>query len=346
MCFRIEAFEIQNCTTVAYSTWDYRRNATTQEFSVVLVLRIELRLFHLFRAVVVARCASDTCFRIEALEIQNSTAVAYSIWYYRPNAAIQEFSGVIELRIELRLYYLPRTVVVARYASGMCFRIEAFEIQDCTSVAYSIWDYRRNATIQVFAVVIVLKAFEIQNSTTVAYETWDYRRNATILEFSVVIVLRIELRLCHRFSTVVVARCVFDTCFRIEAFEIQNSTTVAYETWDYRRNATVHEFSVVIELRIELRLCHRFSTVVVARCASGSCFRIEAFVIQNSTTVAYETWDYRRNTRIQEFSVVIVLRIKLRLFYLSRTVVVARCASETCCRLEALENQQSTTFAS
>ncbi|CAK9802826.1 hypothetical protein ANTQUA_LOCUS3482 [Anthophora quadrimaculata] len=267
-CFRIEAFEIQNSTTVAYSTWDYRRNATILEFSVVIVLRVELRLVYLSRTVVVARCASDTCFRIDAFENQNSSTVAYSTWDYRRNAAIQEFSAVIVLRIELRLFYLSRTVVVARCASDTCFRIEAFENQ---------------------------------NSTTVAY-----------LKCAVC-----GIRLFYLSRTVVVATCASDACFRIEAFEIQNSTTVAYSTWDYRRNATILEFSVVIVLRVELRLVYLSRTVVVARCASDTCFRIEAFDIQNSTTVAYSTWDYRRIAAGPVFSVVIVLGTELRLFYLS-----------------------------
>ncbi|CAK9802824.1 hypothetical protein ANTQUA_LOCUS3481 [Anthophora quadrimaculata] len=372
MCFRIEAFEIQNSTTVAYSTWDYSPNNTTQVFSVVKILRIELRQYYHYRTVVVARFASDTSFRLEAFENQHSNTVGYSTWDYSPNNTTQVFSVVKILGIELRQYYHYRTVVVARFASDTSFPLEAFENQHSNTVAYSTWYYSPNNTTQVFSVVKILgielrqyyhyrtvvvasfasdtsfrlEAFENQDSTTVAYSTWIPPPLLTQhgQEFSFVRVLRIELQLFYLSRTVVVARCASDTCFRIEAVEIQNSTTVAYETWDYRRNATVHEFSVVIELRIELRLCHRFSTVVVARCASGTCFRIEAFVIQNSTTVAYETWDYRRNTRIQEFSVVIVLRIELRLFYLSRAAVVAGCATDTCFRLEAFEIQNPTLF--
>ncbi|CAK9811748.1 hypothetical protein ANTQUA_LOCUS6943 [Anthophora quadrimaculata] len=454
MCFLMEAFENHDSTTVACSAWDYRRNTSLHVFSIVIVLRTELRLFYVSRTVVVARCASDTCFRKEAFENQDSTSVAYSTRDYRRNTSFEVFSIVIVLRTELRLFYVSRTVVVARCASNMCIRMEALEYQDPTTVAYSTWDYRRNASIQEFSVVLVLiiemrlfylsstmvaarwasdtcflqkrsrtripppllaqhgiinevphyrtvvvarcasdtciriEAFENQDSTTVAYSTRDYRRNTSFEVFSIVIVLRTELRLFYVSRTVVVARCASDTCFRKEAFENQDSTSVAYSTRDYRRNTSFEVFSIVIVLRIELRLFYLFRTVVVARCASDTCFRKEAFENQDSTTVAYSTWDYRRNASIQEFSVVLVLIIKMRLFYLtstmvvarcasgtcflqkrsrtripppllakhvlrielrllyiSRTVVVARCASDTCFRIEAFENQDSTTVA-
>ncbi|CAK9819181.1 hypothetical protein ANTQUA_LOCUS10083 [Anthophora quadrimaculata] len=215
-----------------------------QLFSIVIVPRIELRRLYIPTTVVVARCASDTCSGIQAFENQHCTTVAYLPWYSSRNTALQLFPVVIVLRTELWLYYLSRTVVVARRASDTCFRKEAFENQDSTTVAYSTWYCRRNTSIQVFSVVIVirggsvntsdmcfqLEALENQNSTTVAYSTWDYRRSALILEFSVVIVLITELRLFYISRTVVVARCASDPCFRSEAFGKQHSTTVAYST--------------------------------------------------------------------------------------------------------------------
>ncbi|CAK9811712.1 hypothetical protein ANTQUA_LOCUS6926 [Anthophora quadrimaculata] len=195
----------------------------------------------------------------------------------------------------------------------------------------------------------------------------------------------------------VVARCASGTCLRMEALEYQDSITVAYSTWDYRRNASIQEFSVVLVIIIYMRLFYLSSTMVVARCASGTCFlqkcsrtrippplltqhgiihekphhsannenafilpfqhdgcsemcfrhelSIEASANQDSTTVAYPTWQSRRNASLQVFSLVIVLRIELRLFYLSRTVVVARCASNRFTRIEALDYQDSTTVA-
>ncbi|CAK9820255.1 hypothetical protein ANTQUA_LOCUS10571 [Anthophora quadrimaculata] len=297
MCFRhvlcIEAFANQGSTTVAYSTWDYSPNNTTQVFSVVKILRIELRLFCVSRTVVVARFASGTSFRLEAFENQGSTTVAYSTWDYSPNNTTQVFSVVKILRIELRLFCVSRTVVVARFASGTSFRLEAFKNQ---------------------------------NSTTVAYSTWYCSRNTSIQVFSIVIVPRMELRLFYLSRTQVVVRCASDTCFRLEAFENQNSTTVAYSTWYNSRN-----------------------TALQNRGCSEMCFRhvlcIEAFANQGSTNVAYSTWDYSPNNTTQVFSVVKILRIELRLFCVSRTVVVARFASGTSFRLEAFENQNSTTVA-
>ncbi|CAK9820239.1 hypothetical protein ANTQUA_LOCUS10563 [Anthophora quadrimaculata] len=450
-CFRLETFGNQDSTPVAYSTWNCRRNALIQVFSMVIVQRIELRLFYLSRTVVVARCASDTCFRSEAFENQNSTTVAYLTWYCRRNTSIQLFCMVIVLRIELRLFYLSRTVVVARcacgtrivqkrsrisvppplhtqhgnvdeipqyravvsvrYASDTCLRLEAFENKHSTTVTYSTWDYRRNTSIQVCSIVKVLRielrlfyhsrtvvvarcacgtrnvqkrsrisvppplhtqhgnvdeitqyrtvvvarcasdtcfrleAFENKHSTTVTYSTWDYSRNGSIQMLSIVLVLRIVLRLFCLSRTGIEARCASDTCFRLETFGNQDSTPVAYSTWNCRRNALIQVFSMVIVQRIELRLFYLSRTVVVARCASDTCFRSEAFENQNSTTVAYSTWDYRRNTSIQVCSIVKVLRIVLRLFYHSRTVVVARCASDTCFRLVAFGNQHSTAVA-
>ncbi|CAK9811744.1 hypothetical protein ANTQUA_LOCUS6941 [Anthophora quadrimaculata] len=388
-CFRKEAFEIQDSTTVAYSTWDYRRNASIQVFSGVIVLRIELRLLYISRTVVVARCASDTCFRIEAFENQDSTTVAYSTRDYRRNTSFEVFSIVIVLRTELRLFYVSRTVVVARCASDTCFRKEAFENQDSTTVAYSTWDYRRNASIQEFSVVLVLiikmRLFYLTSTMVVARcasgTCFLQKRSRTRIPPPLLAKHGIINEIPHS-RTVVVARCASDTCFREEAFENQDSTTVAYSTWDYRRNASIQEFSVVLVLIIKMRLFYLTSTVVVARCASGTCFlqkrsrtripppllakhgiineiphsrtvvvarcasdtcfRIEAFENQDSTTVAYSTRDYRRNTSFEVFSIVIVLRTELRLFYVSRTVVVARSASNMCFRTEALEYQDPT----
>ncbi|CAK9811736.1 hypothetical protein ANTQUA_LOCUS6940 [Anthophora quadrimaculata] len=282
MCFRhvlsAEAFENQDSTTVADSTWDYRRNTSLHVISIVIVLRIELRLFYLARTVVVARCASDTCFRKEAFENQDSTTVAYSTWDYRRNASIQEFSVVLVLIIKMRLFYLTSTMVVARCASGTCF---------------------------------------LQKRSRTRIPPPLLAKHGIINEIP------------HS-RTVVVARCASDTCFRIEAFENQDSTTVAYSTRDYRRNTSFEVFSIVIVLRTELRLFYVSRTVVVARSASNMCFRTEALEYQDPTNVTYSTLDYRRNASIPEFPVLLVLIIKMRLFYLSSVMVVARCASDTC----------------
>ncbi|CAK9802816.1 hypothetical protein ANTQUA_LOCUS3479 [Anthophora quadrimaculata] len=98
------------------------------------------------------------------------------------------------------------------------------------------------------------------------------------------------------------------------------------------------QHGIVAEIR-------QYRTVVAARYASDACNRLEAFETQHSTTVAYSKWDYSPNNTTQVFSVVKILRIELRLFCVSRTVVVARSASGTSFRLEALENQNSTTVA-
>ncbi|CAK9811696.1 hypothetical protein ANTQUA_LOCUS6918 [Anthophora quadrimaculata] len=277
-CFRKEAFENQDSTTVAYSTWDYRRNASIQEFSVVLVLIIKMRLFYLSSTMVVARYASGTCF----LQKRSRTRI--------PPPLLAQHGIINEIPHS-------RTVVVARCASDTCIRIEAFENQDSTNVAYSTRDYRRNTSFEVFSIVIVL---------------------------------RTELRLFYVSRTVVVARCASDTCFRKEAFENQDSTSVAYSTRVYRRNTSFEVFSIVIVLRTELRLFYVSRTVVVARCASNMCFRTVALEYQDPTNVTYSTLDYRRNASIPEFSVLLVLIIKMRLFYLSSIMVVARCASDTC----------------
>ncbi|CAK9811692.1 hypothetical protein ANTQUA_LOCUS6917 [Anthophora quadrimaculata] len=391
MCFRhvlsIEAFENQDSTTVAYSAWCNSRNTAPQVFPIVAEQRTELRLFYLSRTMVVARCASGTCFlqkrsrtRIppalltqhgnhgcsemcfrhvlstEAFANQDSTSVAYSALDYRRNASIQEFSVVLVLIINMRLFYHSSTMVVARCVSNMCFRIEAFVNQDSTTVAYSTWDYRRNASIQEFSVVIVLRielrllyisrtveiarcssdtcfrieTFENQHSSTVAYLRWYNSRNTALQLFPVAIELRTEWRLFYLSRTVVAARYVSDAWFRLEAFENQHSTTVAYLTWYISRHTAPQLFPVVVEQRTELRLFNLSRIMVVARCASDTCLRMEALEYQDSTTVAYSTWDYRRNASIQEISVVIVLIIKMPLFRLSSTMVVARCASDTC----------------
>ncbi|CAK9802792.1 hypothetical protein ANTQUA_LOCUS3465 [Anthophora quadrimaculata] len=370
-CFRLDAFENQDSTTVEYSTWYCRQSNSIQVFSVVIVLRTVLRLFYLSRSVVAARYATDTCFRLDAFENQDSTTVEYSTWYCRQSTSIQVFSVVIVLRTVLRLFYLSRTVVAAICATYACFRLDAFENQDSTTVEYSTWYCRQSTSIQVFSVIIVLRivlrlfyisrtvvaaicatyacfrldAFENQDSTTVAYSTWYCRRNTALPVFPVVIALRIELRMLYPFSVVLVTRCATDTCFRLDEFEYQDSSTVAYSTWYRRRNTSIQVFSIVIVLRIELRLLYLPRALVVARYASNTCFRLDAFENQDSTTVAYSTWYCRQSTSIQVFSDVIVLRIVLRLFYLSRTVVAAICATDTCYRLDAFENQDSTTMA-
>ncbi|CAK9802790.1 hypothetical protein ANTQUA_LOCUS3464 [Anthophora quadrimaculata] len=370
-CYRLDAFENQDSTTVAYSTWYCRQSTSIQVFSDVIVLRIVLRLFYLSRTVVAAICATDTCYRLDEFEYQDSTTVAYSTWYCRRNTSIQVFSIVIVLRIVLRLLYPSSIVLVTRYATVTCFRLDEFEYQDSTTVAYSAWYCRRNTALPVFPVVIALRielrllypssivvvaryasdtcfrldAFEYQDSTTVAYSTWYCRRNTSIQVFSIVIVLRIVLRLLYPSSIVLVTRYATVTCFRLDEFEYQDSTTVAYSAWYCRRNTALPVFPVAIALRIELRLLYPSSIVVVARYASDTCFRLDAFENQDSTTVAYSTWYCRQSTSIQVFSDVIVLRIVWRLFYLSRTVVAAICATDTCYRLDAFENQDSTTVA-
>ncbi|CAK9802802.1 hypothetical protein ANTQUA_LOCUS3470 [Anthophora quadrimaculata] len=370
-CFRLDAFENQDSTTVAYSTWYCRRNTALPVFPVVIALRIELRLLYLSSIVLVTRYATDTCFRLDVSENQDSTTVEYSTWYCRRNTSIQVFSIVIVLRIELRLLYLPRTAVAARYATDTCFRLDAFENQDSTTVEYSTWYCRQSTSIQVFSVIIVLRivlrlfyisrtvvtaicatytcfrldAFENQDSTTVAYSTWYCRRNTALPVFPVAIALRIELRMLYPFSVVLVTRCATDTCFRLDEFEYQDSSTVAYSTWYRRRNTSIQVFSDVIVLRIVLRLFYLSRTGVAAICATDTCYRLDAFENQDSTTVDFSTWYCRRNTALPVFPVVIVLRTVLRLFYLSRSVVASRYASNTCFRLEAFGNQDSTTVA-
>ncbi|CAK9802788.1 hypothetical protein ANTQUA_LOCUS3463 [Anthophora quadrimaculata] len=368
-CFRLDVFENQDSTTVDFSTWYCRRNTALPVFPVVIVLRIELRLLYPSSIVVVARYASDTCFRLDAFENQHSTTVAYSTWYCRQRTSIQVFSIVMVLRIVLRLLYPSSIVVVERYASDMCIRLEAFENQHSTTVAYSTWYCRRNTALPVFPVVIALRIelrmlypssivlvtryatdtffrldeLEYQDSTTEAYSTWYCRRNTALPVFPVVIALRLELRLLYPSSIVVVTRYATDTFFRLDEFVYQDSTTEAYSTWYYRRNTALPVFPVVIALRLELQLLYTSSIVVVARYASNTCFRLEAFGNQDSSTVPYSTWYCTLNTSIQVFSIVIVLRIELRLLYLPRAVVVARYASNTCFRLDAFENQDSTT---
>ncbi|CAK9802798.1 hypothetical protein ANTQUA_LOCUS3468 [Anthophora quadrimaculata] len=309
-CYRLDAFENQDSTTVAYSTWYCRQSTSIQVFSVIIVLRIVLRLFYLSRTVVAAICATDTCYRLDAFENQDSTTVAYSTWYCRRNTALPVFPVVIALRIELRMLYPSNIVLVTRYATDTCFRLDEFEYQDSSTIAYSKWYCRRNTSIQVFSIVIVL---------------------------------RIELRLLYLPRAVVVARYATNTCFRLDAFENQDSTTVAYSTWYCRQSTSIQVFSDVIVLRIVLRLFYLSRTVVAAICATDTCYRIDAFGNQDSTTVAYSTWYCRRNTALPVFPVVIALRIELRLLHLSSIVLVTRYATDTCFRLDASENQDSTT---
>ncbi|CAK9820217.1 hypothetical protein ANTQUA_LOCUS10552 [Anthophora quadrimaculata] len=392
-CNRLEAFENQHSTTVAYSTWYNSRNTALQVFSksnsaekciaailrfenrggseirlrhvlsnrrvlpIVIVLRIELRLFCPSRTVVVARFASGTSFRLEAFENQHSTTLAYLTRYNSRNTAPQLFPEAIVLRTELRLFYLSRTVVVARFASGTSFRLEAFENQNSTTVAYSTCNSAENRIAAIipfqnrgcsdmcFRNVLCIEAFANQGSTVVAFSTWDYSPNNTTQVFSVVKILRIELLQYYLSRTLVAARYTSDACNRLEAFENQHSTTVAYSKWYNSRNTALQVFSIVIVLRNVLRLFCVSRNVVVARFASGTSFRIEAFENQHSTTVPYLTRCNSRNTAPQLFPVAIVLRTELRLFDLSRTVVVVRCASDTCFRLEAFENQNSPTVA-
>ncbi|CAK9820263.1 hypothetical protein ANTQUA_LOCUS10575 [Anthophora quadrimaculata] len=370
-CFRLDAFENQHSTTVAYSTWHCNRNTTLPVIPVVIALRIELRLLYLPRAVVVARYASNTCFRLDAFENQDSTTVAYSTWYCRQSTSIHVFSVVIVLRIVLRLFYLSRTVEAAICATDTCFRLDAFENQHSTTVAYSTWHCKRNTTLPVIPVVIALRielrmlypssvvvvaryasdtcfrldSFEYQDSTTVAYSTWYCRQSTSIQVFPVEIALRIELRMLYPSSILLVTRYATDTCFRLDAFENQHSTSVAYSTWHCKRNTTLPVIPVVIALRIVLRLLYLSSIVVVARYGSDMCSRLEAFENQHSTTVAYSPWYCRRNTALPVFPVVIALRIELRMLYPSSIVLETRYATDTCFRLDAFENQHSTTVA-
>ncbi|CAK9811686.1 hypothetical protein ANTQUA_LOCUS6914 [Anthophora quadrimaculata] len=292
MCFRMEALEYQDPTTVAYSTWDYRRNASIQEFSVVLVLIIKMRLFYHSRTVVAARCASDTCFRKEAIENQDTTTVA-----------------------------CPKcTMVVARCASDTCFlqkrstaRIPP-PLLSQHGIIHETPHHRHELSIEAFA---------NQDPTTVASSTWDYRRNASIQELSVVMVPIMKMRLFYLSSPMVVARCASGTCFQQKRSRTRIPPPLL----------TQHV------LRIELRLLYISRTVEIARCASDSafvkkrsrtripppllaqngkvdehhgcsemCFRhvlsTEAFYSQDSTTVAYSAWYNSRNTAPQVVPIV------------------------------------------
>ncbi|CAK9811708.1 hypothetical protein ANTQUA_LOCUS6924 [Anthophora quadrimaculata] len=173
-----------------------------------------------------------------------------------------------------------------------------------------------------FRHVLPTEAFENQDSTTVAYSTWDYRRNASLHEFSVAIVQRTELRLLCLSSTMVVARCASDTWF------LQKRSRTRIPPPLLSQHGTVDE--------IPQYSANNGNAAILAfqnHGCSQMCFRhvlsIEAFENQHSTTVAYLTWCTSRNTTLQLFPVAIVLRTELRLFYLSRTMVVARCASDT-----------------
>ncbi|CAK9811698.1 hypothetical protein ANTQUA_LOCUS6919 [Anthophora quadrimaculata] len=252
-------------TTVASSTWDYRRNTSFEKFSIVIVLRTEFRLFYVSRTVVVARCASNMCFRMEAIEYQDPTTVAYSTWDYRRNASIQGFSVLLVLIIKMRLFYLSSTMDVARCASDACF-------------------LQKRSRTRIPPTLLTQHG--------IIHETPHHR-------------------------TTVVGKCASDTCYRLEAFENQRSTTVAYLTWYTTRNTAQQVFPVVVEQRTELRLFYLSRTMGVVRCASDTCFRKEAFENQDTTTVACPKC----------------------------TVVVARCASDTCFRKEAFENRDTTTVA-
>ncbi|CAK9802782.1 hypothetical protein ANTQUA_LOCUS3461 [Anthophora quadrimaculata] len=214
---------------------------------------------------------------------------------------MQVFPIVIVLRTVLRLFCVSRTVVVARFASGTSFRLEAFENQNSTTVAYSTCHSAENCIAAIlpfqnrgcsemcFRNVLCIEAFANQHSNTVVYSTWGYSPNNTTQVFSVVKFLGIELRQYYHYGTVVVARFASDTSFRLEAFENQDSTTVAYSTWYCSRNTSIRVFSIAIVPRMELRLFYLSRTQVVVRSASDTCFRLEAFKNQNSTTVAYST---------------------------------------------------------
>ncbi|CAK9802812.1 hypothetical protein ANTQUA_LOCUS3475 [Anthophora quadrimaculata] len=203
---------------------------------------MELRLIYLSRTQVVARCASDTCFLLEAFENQDSTTVAFSTWYCSRNTSIQVFSIVIVLRIELQQYYLYRTVVVARFASDTSIRLEAFENQNSTTVAYSTSAKNGIADILPFqnhggSEMRLRHVLSIRSVREQAFQhrcllnmvMWTKYLNAMV--FPIVTVPRIVLRLFCLSRTVVEARCASDTCFLLEAFENQDSTTVAYSTW-------------------------------------------------------------------------------------------------------------------
>ncbi|CAK9811704.1 hypothetical protein ANTQUA_LOCUS6922 [Anthophora quadrimaculata] len=163
----------------------------------------------------------------------------------------------------------------------MCFRhvlsIEAFENQHSTTVPYSTWGYRPDASIQEFSVVIGLR-IELRKRSRTSIPPPLLTQHGIVDQipqtqvFSTAIVLRIELRQLYISRTVVAARYVRDACIRLEAFENLRSTTVAYLTWYNSRNTALQLFPVAIVLRTELRPFYLSRTVVVARCASDTCF--------------------------------------------------------------------------
>ncbi|CAK9811728.1 hypothetical protein ANTQUA_LOCUS6933 [Anthophora quadrimaculata] len=231
-----------------------------------------------YRTVVAARYVSDACLRLGAFENQDSTTFAYLRWYTSRNTAPHVFPVVLVLRIELRLFYLSRTVAVARYVSertvvaaryvsDACLRLEAFENQDSTTVAYTTWVYRPYASIQVFSGVIVqrIEMRLLYLSRTVVASEMCFRH---------VLSCRSVLHPgFHHLALLKMNRGCGEMCIRhvlsIEAFENQDSTTVAYTTWVYRPYASIQVFSGVIVQRIEMRLLYLSRTVV----ASEMCFR-------------------------------------------------------------------------
>ncbi|CAK9802828.1 hypothetical protein ANTQUA_LOCUS3483 [Anthophora quadrimaculata] len=366
-CFRLVAFEIQDSNPVLYSTWHNRRNTSIPDISIAIVLKIKLQLFCNSITMALTRCASNRCFRLAALEIQDSNPVAYSTWHNRRNTSIPDISIIIVLKIKLWQFYISITMVLSRCASSRCFILVAFEIQDSNPVAYSTWHNRRNTSIPDISIIIVLKiklwqfyisitmvlsrcassrcfilvAFEIQDSNPVAYSTWHNRRNTSIPDLSIVIVLKIKLQLLYNSITMVFARCASSRCFCLVEFEIQDSNPVTCSTWHSRRNTSIPGLSIVIVLKIKLRLFYISITMVLSRCASNRCFCLVEFEIQDSNPVTCSTWHSRRNTSIPGLSIVIVLKIKLRLFYISITMVLSRCAPNRCFRLVEFEIQDS-----
>ncbi|CAK9802836.1 hypothetical protein ANTQUA_LOCUS3487 [Anthophora quadrimaculata] len=292
-CFRLAAFEIQDSNPVDNSTWHNRRNTSIPDISIVIVLKIKLRLFYIFITIVLERQASNRCFILVAFEIQDSNPVAYSTWHNRRNTSIPDLSIVIVLKIKLQLLYNSITMVFARCASNRRFCLVEFEIQDSNPAAYSTWHNRRNTSIPDLSIVIVLKiklrlfyisitmvlskcasnrgfrlaAFEIQDSNPVAYSTWHNTRNTSIPDFSI--------------------RQASNRCFRLVAFEFQDSNPVAYSTCHDRRNTSIPDLDSVIVLKIKLQQFCNSITMALMRCASNRCFRIVAFEIQDSNTVAY-----------------------------------------------------------
>ncbi|CAK9802838.1 hypothetical protein ANTQUA_LOCUS3488 [Anthophora quadrimaculata] len=216
-------------------------------------------------------------------------------------------------------------MVFARCASNRSIRLVVVEIQDSNPVAYSTWYISLNTSILDLAI----------DSNSVAYLSWYISRNTSILDLAIVIALKIMLRLFYISITMALARCASNRSFRSVAFEIQDSNPVAYSTWYISLNTSIQDLAIVIVLKIKLRLFYISITMVLARCASNRSFRLVAFEIQDSNPVAYLSWCISGNTLRQDLAIVIAPKIMLRLFYLSITMALARCASNRCIRLVA-----------